>query len=169
MAKPRIPDRSEPLDIDRRQVLLASAAALTVAGMTLVAETAKTIEPAQDIDLTNALPVSSEAWASNISEATAFRIQEIEARNRLREEVGLPLLSIPKELRRMKTIADQDVFRRFEEAHGNEVWQEVLKPIRDEKNDPDWRPGWMQSVALQNDYYRLLRQRFRAAGFAQSC
>jgi hypothetical protein len=162
MAKPRIPDRSETLEIDRRQVLLASAVALTAARMALVAEKADATEPAQEIGLTNAPPVSSEAEASTLSDTTALRIQEIEARNRLREEVGLPVLSISKELRRIKTAADQGVFRQFEASHGNAVWDEVLKPIRDEKGDPNWRPGWMQGVALQNDFYRILRQRFRA-------
>jgi hypothetical protein len=169
MAKPLIPDRAEALDIDRRQVLLVSAAALTTAGMALVAEETETTEPAQEIGLTNAGLFSSAAGASNIAGTTVLRIQEIEARNRLREEVGLPVLSIPKELRRMKTAADQEVFRQFEEVHAKAVWNEVLKPIRDAKGDPNWRPGWMGGMALQNDFYRILRQLFRAESTTQNC
>jgi hypothetical protein len=165
MAKHPILVCSEPLDIDRRQVLLASAVALTAVGMGSGVKGTETTEPAQKIGLATTQPISSGARASNISDATALRIQEIEARNRLREEVGLPVLSIPKELRRMKTAADQEAFRQFEAIHANAVWQEVLKPIRDEKGDPNWRPRWMQAVSLQNDFYRILRQRFRAAGF----
>jgi hypothetical protein len=169
MAKHVIPNRREALEIDRRQVLLASAVALTAAGMASVTENAEATEPAQELDLAKALPVSSEAWASVISDTTAFRIQEIEARNRLREESGLPVLSIPKELRRMKMAADQEVFQRFEAIHAKAVWDEVLKPIRDEKGDPNWRPGWMGGMALQNDFYRILRQRFRAESITQNC
>jgi hypothetical protein len=132
MAKPRIPDRVEPLDIDRRQVLLASAVALTAAGMASVTENAEATEPAQKPGLINAPPVSSDAWVAHMSETTASRIQEIEARNRLREEFGLPVLSVPKELRRMKTAANQEVLHRFGASHANAVRQEVLQPIRNE-------------------------------------
>jgi hypothetical protein len=167
MAKQHIPDRNEPaLDIDRRQVVLASAAALTAAAMPSGVKGTKTTVPAPAIGLAKTQPISSGARASNISDATALRILEIEARNRLREEVGLRLLSVPKELRRVKTTADQKAFQRFEASHGNAVAGEVLKPIRDEKGDPNWRPGWMRGVALQKDVYRILRQRFRAATWA---
>jgi hypothetical protein len=171
MAKHFIPDRRGPaFDTYRRQVLWASGVAITTAGMALCAEGAETTEPAQEIDLTKASPIASEIiWASNISDTTALRIKEIEARNRLREEVGLPLLSIPKELRRMKTAADQEAFQKFEAIHANAVWDEVLKPIRDEMGDSNWRPGCMRRMALQNDIYRILHHRFPAASFAQNC
>ena len=80
--------KSSP-SLDRRQ-LLTSSAAVTVAGIVPM----ETTDP----------PVL------NVCAATARRIEEIVARDQIRHEARLPLLSIPKELRRMKTVDDAAEF-----------------------------------------------------------
>jgi hypothetical protein len=58
----------------------------------------------------NAVPVpgipTSDRSLLNVFAVTAWRIEEIIARNQIRAEACLLLLSIPKELRRMKEADD---------------------------------------------------------------
>ena len=97
MAKPT---QSEPgLSLDRRQ-LLVTAAALSIG-------TVPGIEAAAEVTNSGpAVPVAeiarSETAAWNVCAGTARKIKEIAARNIIRAEAGLPLLSVPQELRRMK-------------------------------------------------------------------
>src|SRR3974390_3069411 len=108
-----------PLTMNRRQ-LLATVAAIPMSG----------IVPAQVF--ADAVPVPSipklEPSPLNVCAATARRIEKITARNRIREEACLPLLSIPKELRRMKEAADAAEFEEFAARHRQAVWDEVLAP-----------------------------------------
>ena len=89
--------QSEPsLGLDRRQ-LLAATAAVTAAGIVPNAKAAGTTNSVQAATVTKAWV--SETPALNVCASTARKIQEIAARNIIREEAGLPLLSVPKELR----------------------------------------------------------------------
>jgi hypothetical protein len=90
------------------------------------------------------------------------RLEEIAFRNGLRKEAGLPLLSVAKELRRMKTVADEERFRGFVAFHREEVRDDVLKLVRDEIGDPNWRPtGWIVGMGFQARVDGILRHRYR--------
>jgi hypothetical protein len=113
----------------------------------------------------DAVPVpsmpTSEPSPLNVCPATTRRIEEITARNRIRAEACLPLLSIPKELRRMKEADDAAAFEAFADANLGAVWDEVLAAKRQGRGEPNWRPsGWMEGLALQAEISTALRQRF---------
>ena len=123
------------LTMNRRQ-LLATVAVMPMSG----------IVPAQVS--ADAVPVpsipTSEPSPLNVCAATARRIEEIIARNRIRAEACLPLLSIPKELRRMKEADDAAAFETFANSHRGAVWDEVLATKR-ARGEPNWHPsGWME-------------------------
>src|SRR6516162_2805928 len=110
----------------------------------------------------DAVPVpsipTSERSPLNLCAATARRIEEITARNRIRAEACLPLLSIPKELRRMKEAADTAEFEEFADVHRGAVREEVLRPGREDKGNPHWRPtGMMEGLAYQARVCKILR------------
>ena len=136
MARPK---QSEPgLSLDRRQ-LLASAAALGIG--TVPAGVA-----AAEVTNSNpAVPVGeiarSETAAWNVCASTAQKIEEIAARNIIRAEAGLPLLSIPKELRRLKQVTDAMAFEDFADRHRQTVWEEVLASVRETRGEPNWYPS----------------------------
>jgi hypothetical protein len=90
------------------------------------------------------------------------RLAEIARRNQIRREVKLPLLSIPKELRRMKHQEAMEEFGRFEVMHGRAAWAQVLKAHREAEGNPNWRPSWTEGVRLQKEVNDVLRQRFLA-------
>src|SRR6516225_10772508 len=124
-----------PLTMNRRQ-LLTTVAAIPMSGI---------LPPQVTAD---AVPVpripTSEPFPLNLCAATARHIEEIIVRNRIREEACLPLLSIPKELRRMKTEAETVAFEAFANAHRGAVWDEVLTIKREARGEPNWHPsGWM--------------------------
>jgi hypothetical protein len=87
-----------PLSMDRRRMLI-SAAAVTATG------TVPGVKPADAAaaDVLQSPPLTHRAEPTNLSAATARRLLEIARRNKIRREANLPLLSIAKELRRMKT------------------------------------------------------------------
>jgi hypothetical protein len=156
MARPK---QSEPsLGLDRRQ-LLAATAVVTAAGIVPNAETAEVANPTQAV---NAAKISlSRKEALKVCAGTAQKIQEIASRNIIRAEAGLPLLSIPKELRRMKEISDAMAFEDFADQHRQAVWDEVLAPVRVAKGEPNWRPTrFMEGFAFQAKVNRILRKRF---------
>ena len=143
-----------PLTMNRRQ-LLTTVAAIPMSEI---------LPPQVSAD---AVPVpsipTSEPSPLNLCAATARRIEEITARNRIREEACLPLLSIPKELRRMKEAADATEFEAFADVHRGAVWAEALATKRGARGEPNWHPsGWMEAVAFQSENRRILRQRFNA-------
>jgi hypothetical protein len=144
--------------MNRRQ-LLGTVAAIPMSG----------ILPPQVI--ADAVPVpsipTSERSPLNVCAATARRIEEITARNRIRAEACLPLLSIPKELRRMKEAADAAAFEAFADAHRTAVWDAVLAAKRQGGGEPIWHPsGWMEGMAFQSEVSRILWQRFNRSGNA---
>ena len=149
------------LSLDRRQLLTTAGAAVTVAGIVptrpteIVTPAAAALNPAP-------IPLSHPP-ALNVCAATARRVEEIIARNRIRAEACLPLLSIPKELRRMKTVDDAAELERFAAHHRQSVLDEVLAPAREDKGNPHWRPtGFMEGLAYQARISKILRERFIA-------
>jgi hypothetical protein len=154
--------QSEPsLSIDRRQLLVA-AAALSIG-------TIPGIEAAAEVTNSGpAVPVAeiarSETAAWNVCAGTARKIKEIATRNIIRAEAGLPLLSIPRELRRMKMVEDAMAFEAFADRYGESVWEEVLAPVREARGEPNWRPTrWMEGFAFQAQVGKILRERFKVA------
>jgi hypothetical protein len=154
--------QSEPgLSLDRRQ-LLASAAALSIG-------TVPGIEA--DAEVTNSGPSvtiakisRSETARCNVCAGTARKIEEIAARNIIRAEAALPLLSIPRELRRMKMVEDAAAFEQFADRHRESVWEEVLAPVREARGEPNYSPTrWMEGLAFQAQVSRILRERFKVA------
>jgi len=146
-----------PLSIDRRQ-LLVSAAAVTSARIVMGLERADTTAS----DLSQSSPPKVKAELMNFSASTARRLLDIARRNEIRREANLPLLSIAKELRRMKDQEKSEEFSRFDALHGKAVLEEVLKPRR-EAEGPTWRPSWMEGVRYQSEVYRILWEQFYAA------
>jgi hypothetical protein len=152
------PKQSEPsLSVDRRQ-LLATAAALSFGNIPGV-EAARAANSGQALTVAEVPTSESPAW--NVCASTARKIEEIAARNIIRAEAGLPLLSIPTELRRMKQVTDAMAFEKFADRHRQAVWEEVLGPMRAAKGDPNWRPtGLLEGLALQAQVSSILRERF---------
>jgi hypothetical protein len=148
-----------PLRIDRRRLLasaLAATSAYIVPGVKLAAA-----------DVIQSSPLTLEPEPANFCPATARRLLEIARRNELRQKANLPLLSIPKELRRMKKQEDLEEYEQFEAVHAKAVWDEVLKPRREAEGNPTWRPSWMEGVHYQSQVHKILWQQFYAgSGFA---
>jgi hypothetical protein len=154
VAKPIQPEPA--LGLDRRQ-LLTSAAVIAVAG---IAPSYGQVEATNPPELGSTAAIR--AW--NVCAVTARRIAEIAKRNRIREEAGLPLLSIPKELRRMKTADEQAGFEAFAALHQDAVWDEVLTPERKRRGQPDWRPSsLMEGLAFQSQVNKFLHEQFKVA------
>jgi hypothetical protein len=144
--------------MNRRQ-LLATVAAIQMSGILPPQVTADAV-PVPSIPTSEPSPL-------NLCAATARRIEEITARNRIREEAGLPLLSIPKELRRMKEVAIAAKFEIFANSHRGAVWDEVLATKREASGEPNWYPSsWMEGMAFQSEVSRILRQRFQRSRHA---
>src|SRR3974390_3036001 len=110
-----------PLAMNRRQ-LLATVAAIPMSGVLPPQVTADAV-PVPSIPTSEPSPL-------NVCAVAARRIEEITARNRIRAEACLPLLSIPKELRRMKEAADATAFEAFADANRDTVWAEGGAPER---------------------------------------
>src|SRR3974377_170747 len=111
-----------PLTMNRRQ-LLTTVAAIPMSEI-LPPQAAADAVPVPSIPTSEPSPL-------NVCPATARRIVEITARNRIREEACLPLLPIAQELRRMKTVDDAAEFERFAAHHSEAIWEEVLAPVRE--------------------------------------
>jgi hypothetical protein len=126
-------------NLSRRQ-LLSTAATATAAGIApnvtfdahARSEIAQRAQPMA--------PPSNEAQVQKFSAVTLLRIREIAERNRFRQEVGLPLLSVPNEVRRMKKAADAEKFRSFAEAHRGRIHEKMLARDRRRRADPHWAP-----------------------------
>ena len=74
------------------------------------------------------------ARASNFDKVSVLRLQKIAERNRIR--AGLPLLSVPKELRRVKEAADTEKFRSFGHVYRERVHDKMLRQQRRGRGDP---------------------------------
>jgi hypothetical protein len=149
--------QSEPaLSLNRRQ-LLTSTAVLAVTGIVPSYEQVEAANPAEVVS-------SAEIQTWNACAGTARKIAEIAKRNRIREEAGLPLLSIAKELRRMKKAEEEAEFEAFAAVHQMTVWDEVLAPERKRRGQPDWRPSTcMEGLAFQSRVSKILREQFKVA------
>ena len=145
-----------PLNIDRRRLLTSAAATVTATGILPGVKLAD----AAAADVIQCSPLTLEAQPRNFCAATARRLIEIARRNEIRREANLPLLSIAKELRRMKQQEELETFSRFEAAYGKAVWDEVLKPRR-EAEGPNWRPSWIEGMCYQNQVFKIARQQFQ--------
>ena len=152
------------LSINRRR-LMTAAAALTATG---ILPGVRRADAAAAPDLFQSPPLTLEVEPGNFCAATARRLVEIALRNEIRQEAKLPLLSVPKELRRIKRQEDLGEFSRFEAAHGKAVWDEVLKARREAEGNPNWRPNWMEGVAYQTQVNKILWEQFYAARRAGS-
>jgi hypothetical protein len=159
MARPK--QSESGLGLDRRQ-LLASVAVATTAGLAPIAEYAGPAYPAETAS--EATIPASDVPALNVCAGTARKIEEIAARNIIRAEAALPLLSIPRELRRMKMVADAMAFEEFAAVHRQAIWEEVLAPVREARGEPNWRPTrLMEGLAFQAQISKILRERFKVA------
>jgi mRNA-degrading endonuclease toxin of MazEF toxin-antitoxin module len=151
-----------PLNIDRRR-LLASAVAVRVASIMPGSGPADTAPAA----VIQSSAMAMEAEPANFCAATARRLQLIAHRNAIRQEAGLPALSVVRELRRMKEQADREEFERFSAANGNTVGDEVLKRRREAEGNPNWQPNFLEGMSLQNQVRGILWEQFSGgpAGF----
>jgi hypothetical protein len=155
------PQTEPALGLDRRQ-LLASAAALSVGNIAGVDTAHQVFNSGQAVTVAE-MPTSNAA-ARNVCAETAQKIEELAARNIIRAEARLPLLSIPKELRRMKKAADAMAFEEFADRHRQSAWEEVLAPVRVARGEPNYRPTrWMEGLAFQAQVGKILRERFKVA------
>jgi hypothetical protein len=126
-------------NLSRRQ-LLSTAATTTAAGIApnLAFNAHARSEIAQQAQAL--APPAKEAQAQKFCAVTSLRLREIDERNRVRQEAGLPLLSIPRELRRMKHAADAEKFRNFAKAHRGRIYEKMLARVRRQCGDPQWTP-----------------------------
>jgi hypothetical protein len=131
-------------NLSRRQ-LLSTAATTTVAGIApnVPFNAHAKSEIAQQAQVL--APPSNEAQVQNFSAVTLVRLREISERNCVRREAGLPLLSVPRELRRMKQAADAETCRDFAEAHRSRIYQRMLARVRRQYGDPHWAPNGVLS------------------------
>ena len=149
-----------PLTIDRRR-LLASAIALPAASIV------PGVKPA---GAAVAAPIRSfamvlDAEAANFCAVTATRLAEIGRRNRLRNEFGLPLLSVAAELRRMKTAADTEKVKRFRMALRQPVFQKMLARARRQRGDLAWTPnGFGERWQFSRQVEMRLRKLYERVG-----
>jgi len=156
LAKTDTPQSDGFIVVDRRNLLTAAAAmtaASTIPTLTTAEGIRESIQP-------SVLPPGIRA--PKVCAATARRLLEICRRNELRRAAQLPLLSIPKELRRMKQQEELEAFSWFEAAHGPAFWARVLQARRRAEGNPNWRPNWMDGIHYQNQVYAALRARFSA-------
>jgi len=148
--------RISPQDLavlDRRQLLRNAAAATAIRALPA---SERAVAAPQEIEASANLV----AW-SHFSAATLRRLEEIALRNRLRKEAGLPLLSVVKELRRMKTVEDGERFNQFVALHKKAVWNQVLKSVRDGMGDPNWSPNSITGMGIQANVLAILRRRYK--------
>ena len=128
------------LNINRRH-LLTSAAIVGVAPTIPRASFARS----KITNLDCPAPPNSEVQARSLSHMTILRLREIAERNSVRQEAGLPLLSVPKELRRMKEAANVEKFRAFAEANRKRVFAKMLGRVRRRSGEPNWTPSGVLS------------------------
>ncbi len=149
-----------PPSIDRRRFLTSAALATTASVVPIVkpAETALA-------ETSHPLPPPSEVPVLNVSAVTVSRLAEIIERNNLRKEVGLPLLSIPKELRRIKTAEAYAKFAKFSEIFRKRVQEKMLARIRHRIGDPNWKPnGMMAGMGFEYEVSREVRKPYGRIG-----
>ena len=132
-------------NINRRR-LLTSAATITVTGILPNIAHTEALADVQIVHQKKPLAPSTDVQACNFDSVTVLRLRDILERNAIRQEAGLPLLSVPKELRRMKKAADAEKFSKFADAHRIRVYDKMLAQVRRECGDPNWAPTSMLSA-----------------------
>lgn len=140
--------------IDRRRLLTATAAVVT-AGIApdIPLSAGEAIQPV-------ALPY--EKPVLTLCANTAHRLLEIERRNAMRQEAGLPLLPVAREWRRIKRWEDAQAFEQFAAVHAQAVLDCILKLRREAEGNPNWRPSFMECMAYQNQVRKILREQIQA-------
>ncbi len=148
-----------PPNIDRRRLLVSAVA--------LAGSSISSIEPGVEYAKAASVTAAAQPIASapgvqglNVCPVTARRLLEIERRNLLRAEANLPLLSITKELRRMKQQEVSEEFERFAATHGRAVWEEVLKRRRDAEGNPNWRANSLEGMCHHSKVRTILWEKF---------
>jgi hypothetical protein len=132
-------------NIDRRQLLI-SAATVPLAGIAPNIARGEALAKSEIAQPTKMLSLSSaDVEHCNFDRVTVLRLRDVAERNRARLEAGLPLLSVAKELRRMKEAADTETFRKFADAHHKRVYDKMLARTRGQCGDPNWAPTGMLS------------------------
>jgi hypothetical protein len=154
-----LPNPCERLRIDRRR-LLKSSVAITAANL------APILSPSEAASVVSAQTVSTTPEAIlNVSAATFRRLQEIQARNLLRKESGLPLLSVAQKFRRTKARQAAQDYANFADRFRRRMQEKVLARIRRETGDNDWKPqGAFQGMAFQNEVSQRLRRVYERVG-----
>jgi hypothetical protein len=122
--------QSEPgLSLDRRQ-LLASAATLSIGTIPGIEAAAEVTNSGQAVPVAEIARSETAAW--NVCAGTARKIKEIAARNIIRAEAGLPLLSVPQELRKIKEPRSQQSSSSSlidtDKRSGTKCWPRCGKP-----------------------------------------
>ena len=96
--------------------------------------------------------------------------REVESRNEFRAEVGLPLVSVPKEVEKIHKGELWQDFRDWCETYPlrAQVAEEVLQTIRKEIGDPTWVPrgvlsggGWGYGHRVQERMRQIWRAQAR--------
>jgi len=63
----------------------------------------------------------------------------------------------------MKEAADTAEFEAFAAINRQSVLEEVLAPMREAKEQPNWRPiGWMEGLGFETRVSKILHERFIA-------
>jgi hypothetical protein len=132
------------LDINRRH-LLTSAATTAVVGIARNIPRASFIANSEITNSDSPAPSYAAIKAQSYSNITIRRLREIAERNSIRQEAGLPLLSVAKELRRMKEAADAEKFRAFVEANRKRVYDKMLRRVRTRYGELNWTPSGVLS------------------------
>jgi hypothetical protein len=64
----------------------------------------------------------------------------------------------------MKQVTDAMAFEDFAARHRQEVWDEVLAPVRGAKGEPNWYPSrFLDGLLYQSRVSKILRERFKVA------
>jgi hypothetical protein len=107
----------------------------------------------------------SKVPAQMFSAANAKRLLEIARRNSLRKEAGLPLLSVSRETRLMKSVEAAERFTKFSEAFRHRIRDKALARTRRWQNDPNWKPKdkW-ESITFEREVNQRLTRLFARIG-----
>jgi hypothetical protein len=146
------------LSINRRR-LLASAVALPAVSIAPIWNHADSAAAGG----TPSFAIAPEAEAANVCSVTVTRLAEIARRNRLRNDFGLPPLSVATELRRMKAAADIEKVEKFRVALRESVFQKMLTRARRQRGDATWTPKdfcerWQFSREVEMRLRRLYKR-----------
>lgn len=144
--------------INRRR-LLTSATAVTAAAI------APPLGEPGEAAAIQPVPLTPKAPAQTFSAANAKRLMVIARRNSLRKEAGLPLLSVTKEIRLMKSIETAERFATFSETFRYRVRDKTLARTQRRQNDPDWKPNdkW-EGIAFETEVNGRVSRLFSRVG-----